>query len=259
VIIPPTRRSINQLVFLVLVANKEPSRMFDTVISIIKLFYNATLHILRLGEEFRKLLQRATSPPGLPVAHPTKSYWLEDPPFPELTNIQSAKLPRTADIVIIGSGITGAGVARAVFQECRRKKETRHVVVLEAREICSGATGRNGGHMKSSPHELFSGLNESMGPERAAALTRFQLAHVKTMVELCQAEGWDTAECREVETADVYLDDECRDKAFREVELVKKWIPELEIEVLDATAAQKVSDVLPMSCIIETKGSRNST
>ncbi|KAH8194568.1 hypothetical protein TruAng_011263 [Truncatella angustata] len=199
--------------------------------------------ILQINKQLEELLKRASLPPGLPVPNPSQSYWLEDPPYPELVDIQSPDLPDHADIVIIGSGITGAAVARSILLECERKGETRRVVVLEARTLCSGATGRNGGHIKSSPHELFVRLKDRLGPERAAALTRFQLAHVNVLTELCKAEGWDVAECREVETADLYLDAEDRDKALEEVEEMKKWIPELEIETHDAVSAQKKFEV----------------
>lgn len=197
--------------------------------------------LLQYDKQFRELLERASQPPGLPVSNPSESYWLEDPPYPELVDIQSPELLDRADVVIIGSGITGAAVARSILQECERKGEARKVVVLEARALCSGATGRNGGHMKSSPQELFMRLKPKLGPERAAAVTRFQLSHVRVLTELCRAEGWDIAECRKVTTADLYLNAEDRDKAFEEVEELRKWIPELEIELYDAPAAQKVN------------------
>ncbi|KAI0136940.1 FAD dependent oxidoreductase-domain-containing protein [Xylariales sp. AK1849] len=199
--------------------------------------------LIEVNKTLEELLKRASKAPGLPVPNPTQSYWLEDPPYPELVNMKSAELPDQADIVVIGSGITGAAIARSVLQECQRKGETRKVVVVEARTLCSGATGRNGGHMKSSPHELFAGLKKTYGAERAAAITRFQLSHVRVLTELCRAEGWDIAECREVETTDLYLDEEARENAFREVSELKKWLPELEVETWDAAGARKKFEV----------------
>ncbi|KAK3986333.1 FAD dependent oxidoreductase-domain-containing protein [Cladorrhinum sp. PSN332] len=85
---------------------------------------------------------------GLPSTNPTKSYWLHDPSEVLLGHRTTEDLPEEADIVIVGSGITGAFAARFLFDE-----EEKHgggnksrVVVLEAREAVSGATGRNGGH-----------------------------------------------------------------------------------------------------------------
>ncbi|ETS79412.1 hypothetical protein PFICI_09265 [Pestalotiopsis fici W106-1] len=201
--------------------------------------------LLMANKQIEELLERVQQPPGLPVPNPSPSYWLEDPPHPELVDTQSPGLPERADIVIVGSGITGAAVVRSVLQASSgaAKGGKPRVVVLEARTLCSGATGRNGGHIKSSPHELFARLKGNFGPERAAAVTRFQLAHVKILTELCQSEGWDVAECREVETVDLYLDPEDRDKVFEEVRELRKWIPELDIETYDAASAQKKFDV----------------
>ncbi|KAK6212652.1 hypothetical protein LQW54_005073 [Pestalotiopsis sp. IQ-011] len=201
--------------------------------------------LLMVNKQFQEVLERVKQPPGLPVPNPSPSYWLEDPPHPELVETQSPELPGRADIVIIGTGITGAAVARSVLQAgaAQAGKPRRRVVVLEARTLCSGATGRNGGHIKSSPQELFARLKGSLGPERAAAVTRFQLAHVKVLTELCRAKGWDAAECREVETVDLFLNAEDRDHVFEQVRDLREWVPELEIETYDAAAAQKKFDV----------------
>lgn len=213
----------------------------------IKILWQAIRIVSEANRTLQELLQRASEAPGLPVPNPSPSYWLEDPPYPEIVHAASPELPSRADIVIIGSGITAAAVARSVLHESARRAGSGagtapapRVVVLEARSLCSGATGRNGGHIKSSPHEVFAQLRKRFGPERAAAITRFQLSHVKVLTELCRAEGWDIAECREVETCDLFLDAESRDKAVGEVEELKKWVPELEVETWDAAAAQKV-------------------
>jgi monoamine oxidase len=82
---------------------------------------------------------RASIPPGLPRSQPTTSYW-QDPPD-ELADLQTtALLPERVDIVIVGSGITGASIAYQLFNE----QPERSVVLLEAREAASGASGRNG-------------------------------------------------------------------------------------------------------------------
>ena len=78
---------------------------------------------------------------SLPVPSPSLSYW-EIPPH-RLASYRSP-FPKTADVVIIGSGITGASVARALHE----KDSSLHIVIVEARKLCSGASGRNGGHCK---------------------------------------------------------------------------------------------------------------
>ena len=78
---------------------------------------------------------------SLPVSSPTPSYW-QIPPH-RLASYRSP-FPATADVVVIGSGITGTSVAKTLFEHAPSIK----LVMLEARTLCSGATGRNGGHIK---------------------------------------------------------------------------------------------------------------
>ncbi|KAJ4155266.1 hypothetical protein LMH87_000522 [Akanthomyces muscarius] len=76
----------------------------------------------------------------LPTPESTHSYWHHDP-SPELLGHRTTdKLPDHADVVVVGSGITGTFAARELVEG------GRNVLMLEAREACWGATGRNGGH-----------------------------------------------------------------------------------------------------------------
>ncbi|KAK4179339.1 FAD dependent oxidoreductase-domain-containing protein [Triangularia setosa] len=84
-----------------------------------------------------------TNQAGLPSANPTPSYWLRDLDPLLVGHRTTPDLPEEADIVIVGSGITGAFAARFLLQDYAPNKK---LVMLEAREACGGATGRNGGH-----------------------------------------------------------------------------------------------------------------
>ncbi|KAK4458038.1 FAD dependent oxidoreductase-domain-containing protein [Cladorrhinum samala] len=107
----------------------------------------------------------STAAASLPSENPTRSYWLRDPSKILLGHRSTEDLPGEADVVIVGSGITGAFAARTLFEEWdggedddddEKEEEEEEkdegggrkarVVMLEAREACSGATGRNGGH-----------------------------------------------------------------------------------------------------------------
>jgi glycine/D-amino acid oxidase-like deaminating enzyme len=160
--------------------------------------------------DFNEVLSRISSSPGIPVPHATEPFWLEDPPFPHLVDVQSPEgLPETADVVVIGSGITGASVARTVLRECARLGVDRRVVMLEARTVCSGATGRNGGHVKVSPWEEVRALKRrGITGERAWKIVEFQRRHLRVLLDLCEAEGMEAAELREVETVDLFVDGE---------------------------------------------------
>lgn len=75
---------------------------------------------------------------GLPVPESSKSFWHSEP---VLQGHRTTKeLPESADVVIVGSGITGTSAARFLTEDERAKDMS--VVVLEAREACWGATGR---------------------------------------------------------------------------------------------------------------------
>ncbi|EKJ76169.1 hypothetical protein FPSE_03644 [Fusarium pseudograminearum CS3096] len=77
----------------------------------------------------------------LPSVDSTNSYWHKEPSKKLLGHRSTADLPSTAKVVVVGSGITGTFAARELVKE-----GCKNVVLLEAREACWGATGRNGGH-----------------------------------------------------------------------------------------------------------------
>ncbi|KAK9415627.1 putative FAD dependent oxidoreductase [Seiridium unicorne] len=79
---------------------------------------------------------------GLPVPNPTKAHWLKEPSEKLFGHRTTVDLPHSADVVIVGSGITGAIAAHTL----KARRPELNVVMLEAREACWGATGRNGGH-----------------------------------------------------------------------------------------------------------------
>lgn len=97
--------------------------------------------------------ERARIPVTLPRPNPITSYW-QDHPDPFLTNHRTTpNLPSSADIVIIGSGITGASIAWHLLSTSTSTPPPT-ILMLEARQTCSGATGRNGNPLPATPTEL---------------------------------------------------------------------------------------------------------
>ncbi|KAF9544087.1 DAO-domain-containing protein [Agrocybe pediades] len=102
------------------------------------------------------LRQRAS----LPVDNPTKSFWLDTAGANPLAE-EGSKGPLTdkADVCIIGSGMTGSSAAwhlsNLFKEESSILRDPLSVVVLEARRFCSGATGRNGGHLTQNVASSF--------------------------------------------------------------------------------------------------------
>jgi hypothetical protein len=186
-----------------------------------------------LNHQYNDLLARVTAPPGLPTPTSTPSYWLQNPPYPHLDQ-KPSHIPSDVDIAIIGSGITAASVARTLLF----LHPTLTITVLEARQICSGATGRNGGHIKVVPYEDFDRFTKKLGRVRAIELVRFQLRHLDCLVGLCESEGWDVAECRVVDTTDLFL--ESFVEAKRKVYELREWIPEVEATLWEAEEARAV-------------------
>lgn len=80
-------------------------------------------------------------PAPLPVPNPSKSFWHSEPSKFLLGHRTTDELPGEADVVIVGSGITGANAARFLIEGIG-EKEKKKVVMVEAREACWGATGR---------------------------------------------------------------------------------------------------------------------
>lgn len=132
---------------------------------------------------WQTLAARLDRDPGTPVDDPTISFW-QEPPLP-FAQHASSSLPKDADIVIIGSGITGISTALHLL----RRDPKLNIVMLEARTAISGATGRNGGHIKAVPWADHYALKETYGKESAIKITKFRLAHLEAMIAEAEALG----------------------------------------------------------------------
>jgi ribulose 1,5-bisphosphate synthetase/thiazole synthase len=105
----------------------------------------------------------------LPVPNPTKCFWIEAAESPLRDFRSTPDLPAETDIVIVGSGYAGAtaaywvdkvgnfqcvvkpaallfgsGLTQKFCQYTETSAGQPQVTILEARDICGGATGRNG-------------------------------------------------------------------------------------------------------------------
>jgi hypothetical protein len=179
-----------------------------------------------------------------PIPNPSKSYWQEDPPFPNLVGVQSPDLPRTADIVIIGSGISGASVAYTILNQSQKRGIYPGIVVLEARNLCSGATGRNGGHIKCSPYMEYARLKARFGVEHAKKLLNFQRRHLAIILDLVQQnEDLKISEVREVQTVDSFTDEHMWNEAKKMVQELREDAPDIAEDIVlhDGTEACEVS------------------
>ncbi|KAL4910836.1 hypothetical protein BDW74DRAFT_172297 [Aspergillus multicolor] len=138
--------------------------------------------------------------PGVPVSNPTSPFWLSSPS--KISTLQSPWLS-TADIIIIGSGMTAASLSRTLLNNPRHADAK--IILLEARTLCSGATGRNGGHIKAQSPGFWHERKESYGVEEAVKIMEFEHRHLGEMVKVIKELGLE-CDLQEIEGLDVYHD-----------------------------------------------------
>lgn len=132
------------------------------------------------------------------------SYWLQQVRSdPLLDHRTTAHLPDDTDTVIIGSGITGTLAAREHLSIWPEKR----VVILEAREFCSGATGRNAGHCKPDQWRGFGKFEKAYGKEQAIKILNNEAATWSALVNYVRECDVD-CDLWVGDTLDVPVDDE---------------------------------------------------
>jgi len=107
------------------------------ILSTVRFAYHTVKDLIN---EYDVLSKRISPSPGIPQLNASIPYWTI-PLSPISRQGHDAPLPLDADIVIIGSGITGTSVAKALLEQ-DRGTEPLKIVMLDARDACSGATGR---------------------------------------------------------------------------------------------------------------------
>ncbi|KAF7292844.1 FAD-dependent protein [Mycena indigotica] len=180
--------------------------MWATLTRVLVALNSGALNTLIDGikQEYQGVQKRIQTSPGLPVGQPTLPYWT----IPVAAISQHGKddaVPKDTDIVIIGSGITGASVARNLLQSATGDKP--RVVMLEARDACSGATARNGGHITPNLYNDYTDLKTAYGKDVAKQIINFRLGHLEEFLRVSAEENvLVDSQCRKVETFDLYLD-----------------------------------------------------
>ncbi|KAF9013800.1 FAD dependent oxidoreductase [Hymenopellis radicata] len=144
------------------------------------------VHQLEKSENVFKSLSFADHPvASLPVSNPTKSFWIDSPGANPLAKEGSlGDLITEADVCIIGSGITGISAAYHLSRKAGLK-----VAVLEARDFCSGATGRNGGHLTTAVFEAFSAQAKLYGIEQAVRGYELENYTARAIVKIIEDHG----------------------------------------------------------------------
>ncbi|KAL1610110.1 hypothetical protein SLS60_001775 [Paraconiothyrium brasiliense] len=157
--------------------------------------------------------------PGTPVANSTKPFWLTEPS--PIAKLQSPWV-NESDVVIIGSGMTAASLCRTLYAEQPGIK----IVLVEARDLCAGATGRNGGHVKAMSPGAWQDRVKTYGLREALKVMEFEHAHVEEILA-CIDENGIQADHRRIEGLDVYHDEKTWRRAVKAVEDLRKHDPKL--------------------------------
>lgn len=109
------------------------------------------------------------------------SYWQDT--APTFTGGAEGAPSGRYDVAVIGGGFTGLGAARRLAMEGRR------VIVLEARSIGFGASGRNGGHLNNGIAHSFLHATELFGLDKAKALYHAFDDGIDTIERIIAEEG----------------------------------------------------------------------
>ena len=108
-----------------------------SVWSKVKVLRIAVKEVLELSASYEDVQKRIQEDPGLPVPNPGVPFWHDV--LSPVASHKPDRLPRYVDVVIVGSGITGTSAARTLVKDGGKNLK---VLMLEARQACSGATGR---------------------------------------------------------------------------------------------------------------------
>ncbi|KAG6856518.1 hypothetical protein H0H87_003606 [Tephrocybe sp. NHM501043] len=131
---------------------------------------------------------------ALPVPNSTHSFWINTPGANPLAQEGSeGDLIADVDVCIIGSGITGTSAAYHLGKSFAGKEgPALKVAILEARDFCSGATGRNGGHLTAEIFDNFVFRESRYGAEEAKKAHKLEIHTEHELVDLIKAEGWES-------------------------------------------------------------------
>ncbi|KAH8885263.1 FAD dependent oxidoreductase [Thozetella sp. PMI_491] len=186
----------------------------------------------------------------IPVPNSTRSFWRTQ--LHKFDDHRSTPaLPEESDIVIIGAGFAGAALAHYIYED---NASPPSVVILEAREACSGATAR--GHLKPDVYFNVPKYIKKYGVRAAVDVANFEASQVHAVKELVEKEKID-CEFTLTRACDATLDPALAaetEQAF--TELVKSGVANLkDVHYTPQKDAERVSGVKgALGCFTFTAG-----
>ncbi|GIL65538.1 hypothetical protein Vafri_19293 [Volvox africanus] len=176
-----------------------------------------------------------------PVPKPTISYWIKA--FPDATKPIMARptpspsgqpkpsLPQATDVVIIGGGIAGVSTA----YHLRKTRPDLQVVLMEARQLSHGATGRNGGLLWPALNAPWVKTADRYGATEASRMMAFELQCLSELTQFIKANGLEE-EVRHAPFGDggfyVYETEQEMQAELAELELMQQFGIHTDVEPL---------------------------
>lgn len=139
------------------------------------------------------------------------------------------KLPEKSEIVVIGGGLFGCSIAY------RLAKKKREVVLLEKRNLCSGASGRNGGQVI----QLEGREKNADNIKKRLELTKMNNAILEGLAEELETE----LEYKRIGSLDIALTQE-EYKELAEVVEIQRKVGDKEVQLLNKNETLKLFPVL---------------
>ncbi|KAK7428883.1 hypothetical protein QQZ08_004653 [Neonectria magnoliae] len=196
-------------------------------------------------------------PSPLPVANSTTSFWRRYPH--PLDNYRSTPdVPSQVDIAVVGAGYAGVSTVHHVLDICKRRGTAPpDMVILDARQACSGATGRNGGHLKPDPLNRPASLAITHGIEVAAECATFEARNLSAVKKTIEDEDID---CDFVLTraVDVSMADSVCDKMKSGFDMLRKHaFPGMQdVHFAKGADAKRVASRIIFSSLSGVKGAK---
>jgi glycine/D-amino acid oxidase-like deaminating enzyme len=188
------------------------------------------------------------SPSDLPVSSPVEAFWTASPN--RLDDFQSSKsLPVECDVLIIGSGYAGVATAYHMFASTAGSPSRPQTVMLDARKLTSGATGRNGGHLKPDTYMGVTKLASVYGKQQAAEVQRYETDQVYQVKQLVEKEGLD-CDFHLTRACDAIMDPAVAEHKAREYhQLVKDGVVDMrDVTYVPKKDAERISGVKGAQC-----------
>ncbi|CRK43976.1 hypothetical protein BN1723_005961, partial [Verticillium longisporum] len=182
--------------------------------------FRAVIICLKMSGSPEGVYEPGIVDPGLPVTNSTLPFWHSD--LHPVAVHRSAWPHSIVDVVIIGSGISGASIAHNLLS----RRPDVDIPLIDARSLCSGATARNGGHIKTMTYAVWNHRKKRLGLEEAIKMTAFEHSHLEVMAHIIHT---NSLECDlvPVQGVDAYYDEKVFAKAVSALQDMRLHAPKL--------------------------------